>query len=438
MKSVKLISEIIVLLVILSSTPAYSINQGETKESFESSYKLSPDGKLTFNVYSCDLKVNVWKNSEVKLAGEIIYSGGEAEDRNLLVKAFKSPEVKTGTNSLEINTEFWENMSSSGLSTKITLKGGEKIKIAKFKSSYTLWIPERIAFALNSKYNNVEIADFPGTLDCDLYDADILAGNFGDNSVFNAKYSTLVLGSGAKTTFNIYDCKINGQNFKNVEIDSKYSTLKFVSLNFLKAGSYDDKFEIKNLTAINVKASYSSFIIGGQMGNSSLDLYDTDVKGGSYESLTYTAKYSELTADKVTNLNVSTIYNCVFNIDQVEDFTCNDSKYDKITLGLAVNSIKMPNTYDTQFIVNKVSKTFASFTGDFKYGSVSISTDPELNYKLVFENTYGNISYPKERFSIMPLRDIEKNGRTQFEGSTDQDAKCDINFTGYDLNFTIK
>jgi hypothetical protein len=310
--------------------------------------------------------------------------------------------------------------------------------LGKFKTSYTLWIPESISFGLNSKYNNVEIAGFSGSLDCDLYDVDILTGDFGDNSVFDAKYSTLVLGSGGNTTFNIYDCKITSRNFKNVEIDSKYSTLKFSSLNSLKAESYDDKFEIKNLTVIHVKASYSSFIIGGQLRNSTLDLYDTDVKGGSYESLTYTAKYSELTADKVSNLNVSSLYTCTFNISQVENFTCDDSKYDKITLGLAENSIKMPSTYSTQLIVNKISKTFSSFTGDFKYGSVSITTDPELNYKLSFENTYGNINYPKERFTNMPLRDIEKNGKTHFEGSTGQDAKCEINFTGYDLNFTIK
>ncbi|MCX6254424.1 MAG: hypothetical protein NTV31_08110 [Bacteroidia bacterium] len=439
MKNIKLICKIFVLLVLSYSSPAYSINQDEKKDSFEISYKLNTDGKLAFKIYDSNLKVNVWKNSEVKLAGEIIVSGGDAADRDLLIKAFKSPEVQTGINSLDINPKFWKYTNSfMGLQTKTTLLNGEKVHVDKFKASYTLWIPESIAFALDSKYNNVEIADFAGVFIFDLYDVDIRTGNFGDNCSFDAKYSTLILGNGGNASFKIYDSKITAQNLKNVDIDSKYSTWGFSSVNAMKVGSYDDDFDIKNLTGIQGKATYSSLLLGGQMGNSSLDLYDTKVKGGSYESLTYTAKYSELIADKVGNLSVSSLYNCTVKISQVENFTCDESKYNDITLGIAGNSIKMPDTYDTKLTVIKVSQTFSSFDGNFKYGSVILNTDPALNYKLSFENTYGSINYPKERFSKMPLIYIEKNSKTQFEGSTDLNAICKISFTAYDLNFTIR
>gem|GEM_PF-6858438 len=89
MKNVKLICKLFLLLVLLSSSATYSYSQDDKEARFESSYKLNRDGKLTFRLYDSDLKVNVWKNNEVKLTGEIIITGGKTEDRDLLIAAFK-------------------------------------------------------------------------------------------------------------------------------------------------------------------------------------------------------------------------------------------------------------------------------------------------------------------------------------------------------------
>jgi hypothetical protein len=438
MKNVKLTCELSVLFALFFSLSAFSINQDEKQDSFENTYKLNASGTLLFNVYNSDLKVNVWKNNEVKLAGQIIVTGGNAEDRESLIKAFKNPEVKTGENRLEINSEFWKNISSRGFGTTIALKNGERVTVNKFRASYTLWIPESIKFELTSKYNNIEIADFKGVFNFDLYDADIHTGDFADNSSFNAKYSKLTIGNSGNTSFNIYDCEMTSQNLKDVTIISKYSTLDFLSVYELNADSYDDDFEIKNLTGIHAKAHYSSFLLGGHMKNAGFDLYDTDVKGGSYELLSYSAKYSEFVADEVVSLNISSIYDCSVKINRVTDFVCNESKYDDISLNTAVNRISMPNTYDTQLNVNKLLSSFSGFNGDFRYGSVTMASDPALNYRISCETTYGSIAYPEEKFKNNPLTYIEKNSKIQFKGTTDPDAKCEINFTAYDLNFTIK
>jgi len=438
MKNVKSICKLCSLLILFSSFAAYSFSQDDKEARFESSYKLNHDGKLAFRVYDSDLKVNVWKNNEVKLVGEIIVTGGKTEERESLIQAFKEPEVKSETNFLDINTEFWKNIISIGFVNRISLKNGKKVSVTKFKASYTLWIPENIEFELKSKYNDVEIADFAGIFNFDLYDTDIRSGDFGDNSTVIAKYSTIILGNGGNTSFDIYDCDVTAENMKDLEIESKYSTLAFSSVNSVKVQSYDDDFDIQSLSGIQAKASYSSFLLGGQMKNSGFDLYDSDVKGGSYESLHYSAKYSELIADKIGNLNIDVIYDCTLKIDNVDDFTCNESKYDDIYLGVAATSIKMPDVYDIQLIVNKLPQTFSSFTGNFKYGTVTLNADPLLNYKLSCQKTYGSLNYPKERFTNKPFLYIEKDSNTQFENSTAPDANCEISITAYDLNFTIK
>jgi len=327
---------------------------------------------------------------------------------------------------------------SVGIFTRISLKNGEKVSVTKFKASYTLWIPENIEFALDSKYNDVEISDFTGNFNFDLYDTDIRAGDFGDNSTFNAKYSSFSIGNGKNVSFDIYDCDVTGKDLDDVKIITKYSSLTFSSVKSATIQSYDDDFDIQNLTGIQAKASYSSFLLGGQMKNSGFDLYDSDVKGGSYESLNYSAKYSELIADKIGDLNIDVIYDCTLKIGNVDDLTCNESKYDDIYLGVAATSIKMPDAYDIQLTVNKLPHTFSSFPGNFKYGTVTLNADSLLNYRLSCQKTYGSLNYPKERFTNKPSLYIEKDSKTQFENSTAPDANCEISFTAYDLNFTIK
>ena len=438
MKNVKLICKLFLLFVLLSSSATYSYSQDDKEARFESTYKLNHDGKLAFKIYDSDLKVNVWKNNEVKLTGEIIITGGKTENRDLLIAAFKEPEVKSESNALDINTQFWKNMMSVGIFTRISLKNGEKVSVTKFKASYTLWIPENIEFALDSKYNDVEISDFTGNFNFDLYDTDIRAGDFGDNSTFNAKYSSFSIGNRKNVSFDIYDCDVTGKDLDDVKIITKYSSLTFSSVKSATIQSYDDDFDIRSISGIEATAKYSLFLLRGEMGNSSFDLYDSDVKGGSYKSLNFNAKYSELIADKIGDLNIDVIYDCTLKIVSVDKLICNESKYDDIYIGTVTKSITMPSVYDIQLNVDNLSATFLSFNGDFKYGAVTLKADPGLNYKLSCQQTYGSLNYPKERFTDKPLTYIEKNSKIEFESNTDPDAPCEINFTAYDLNFTIK
>jgi len=438
MKKVKSISKILTLIVLFSLIAAYSSGQDDKEARFEKSWQLNHDGKLAFNIYDSDLKVNVWEKSEVKLAGEIIITGGKADEREKLIEAFKEPEVKSGTNSLGIDAKFWKNNITIGPLNIISLKNGNKVSVRSFKATYTLWIPENIEFVMKSKYNDVEIADFAGIFNLDLYDVDIETGDFGDNAIFNAKYSSLILGNGTNATFDIYDCEVTGKDLADVDMVSKYSTLEFSSMKSLKTDSYDDDFDIKDLSGIEATAKYTTFLLGGDIGNSGFDLYDSDVKGGSYGTLSFSAKYSELVAEEVGELNIDVIYDCKFEIGSVDKLTCNESKYDEFYLGTAGTSINMPSVYDIQLNVDNLPVTFTKFSGDFKYGSVTLKADPALDYILSAQQTYGSMDYPKERFRNKPLTYIEKNSKIEFESSTDPDALCEISFTSYDLNFTIR
>lgn len=443
MKNVKLISRISIIIAILacSLNPLFA-KEDEVRDKFEKTFKVSESDKLALSVYESDLQINTWSGSEIKFTGDILVKEGDKEDIEKLLNAFKNPEVIQGTGNIEINASFVESTIASSFfgfsSTKIKLSTGETISGLTFKANYTIWIPEKMALKLESKYNKVKAPNLLGKLDFEMYNVDLEIGNFGDNSTFDLKYTTANIGSGNNARFDIYDCKLNADELKKVIFSSKYSTITCKSANLLVSESYTDKYTIDNLNGIDITAQYTTLKANGNSNVGKFRLYDCNIEVDNFTKVDYDSKYSEFNANKVGTFDIKTSYTDTYEVNEVNDFLCDDSKYNKINLGVVQTSINLPDTYDSEIRVNKIGAGFTSFKGDFKYGSVKLVLDPTLNFKLKFEKTYGEVVYPKGRFANKQLSYIELESKAKLEGSTDQNPKCEINFTTYDTSFTIE
>lgn len=440
MKNAASIFRIIILFaIILCLANQLFANSDEVKDKFEKTFKVSQSDVLELNMYDSDLQINTWNNNEIKLAGEILISGGDKDDIDKILNVFKNPEVTQEAGKIGINTVFSEgSIQIMGFYKKTKLSNGESVSVSSIKSSYTIWIPESIAFKLLSKYNNVKAPNLLGKLTFELYNANLEMGDFGDNSIFDAKYSTIHIGKGQNVKFDIYDCKIFTDELKKVIINSKYSKLTCKAITLLALESYNDEFSIDNLNSIDMSAKYTTLKAKGNSNLGKFDLYDCTIEVEDFTKIEYNSKYTGFTANKVGTFAIETSYNDTYDLKEVSDFSSKEFKYNKVNIGIAQASINLPNTYDSEFKINKVGANFLSFKGDFKYGLVTMIIDPTLNYSLSFENTYGDITFPMERFSKKPTTYIEKDNITKFEGATDPNAKCEINFTSYDLSFTIQ
>lgn len=442
MKNVKLIFSILLIAIIVVGSNRLLGNSNEVKDRFEKTYKISETDKLVLNMYDSDLQIKTWKNSEIKLSGEILVSGGDKEDTDKLLAAFKNPIVSQGMGKIDINTSFVESSSTFsffGISkNKTTLSNGETVSASSYKASYEIWVPENIAFNLVSKYNNIKAENLAGSIDFELYNVELDMGDFGDKSIFNAKYSTVNAGKGKDVKFEIYDSKFAFDELNKIIVNSKYSKFTSKSVNLLVLEAYNDNYAIENLKGIDIDAKYTTLNAKGSSNLGKFNLYDCNIEVENFIKIEYESKYTEFKANKVGTFDIKSSDNDTYEVSEVSDFSCDESKYNKIRLGVVLKSISLPSSYDSELSAQKVSASFTSFKGDFKYGSVLLTTDPALNYKLICNNTYGEINYPKERFKNKPLVYIEKDSKTQLETSTDPNAKCEINFTSYDMNFTIE
>jgi len=161
MKTIKLKFNILITLASILFV-SFNSQAQEKKDSFEKTYNLASTGEFTFSCYDTDLKVNTWNKNEVKIYGEIIIKGGDADDQQKLIEVFKNPEVNQSSNILEIKTNIAKSTVMIGPFSKTTLVDGKTITVDKFEIKYTLWIPESIAFNLKSKYNDIETGLYNG------------------------------------------------------------------------------------------------------------------------------------------------------------------------------------------------------------------------------------------------------------------------------------
>jgi len=437
MKNVKSIFRISIVILVLISNSLYA-KVGDVSDKFEKSFKISDSDKLELSMYDSDLQINTWANSEIKLTGDIVISGGDKEDIEKLLNAFKNPEVNQGGGRIEIDTRFSEGMITVlGIYKKLKLINGDNVSITSYKANYTIWVPEKIAFKLISKYNSIKSANLLGSLDFELYNVNLDMGNFGDNSKFDMKYSTINAGKGKDARFELYDSKVYANEMNKIIVDSKYSKLNCKSVNLVVLESYNDDFDFDNLNGIDINAKYTKLNAKGNANLGKFNLYDCNIVVDNFKKIEYDSKYSEINANVVGEFSIKTSYNDTYEVKEVGDFSCLDSKYNKFQIGLVNSSINLPDTYDTQFAVNKCGSGFTSFKGEFKYGDVKLTFDPLVSINLEFESTYGDITFPKDKFK-KPYTSISGDTKTQFEGSTDANAKCNIKFKTYDTKFTIE
>lgn len=435
MKKLKKIFKLILTVFFLSAAINSSLAE-EVKDTFEKTFKLSNTGELTFSCYEADLKINTWNKDEVKLTGEIIIRGGSEKDQKELADVFENPDISESSNSLTIKTDLVKNTLVIGPFKKITLVDGKIIRVNEYKASYTLWIPESVAFNLKSKYNNIDIATLTGDLDFDLYEADLTLAGFKKGN-FNMKYSSAEIVKGESAKFDVYECELEIKEINTFSATTKYTKFNIGTAGMIALGSYEDKFKIQNLAhGITGQAKYSNFNIESNTDKIKIDVYESDIYAKDVNKLEYTSKYSTFSAQNINSIKCGSLYETKIKAATIGDFSCAESKYDNINFQAVTSSFNIQTAYELDLDIGDVKPSFKSFTGDFKYGSVRMNLDPNLEFNLDFDITYGSVDFPKDRIKINNFN-IKDDSKQKFEGSTSENAKCKIKFSAYDTNFHI-
>lgn len=168
--------------------------------------------------------------------------------------------------------------------------------------------------SLSSKYSELQLGDVQ-SIDLEIYDDKIEIGNVAGNVTIIDKYSDVTLGNFESARMDVYDSDIVLENAQDIQIKSKYTTLKAKQVNGLHFElSYDDDLEAQRVGSLRADSKYSSFKIGVLEGGLQLTSYDDNLEigklTGPLENFSFSGKYTDL----ILNLNEEIKYHLEANL----------------------------------------------------------------------------------------------------------------------------
>jgi hypothetical protein len=257
------------------------------------------------------------------------------------------------------------------------------------------------------------------TIDVSDYNSTIKMKDLGASGVFNMQYSSLTVGNGGDVKFNTYQCNVKTAEVKNVGIDAKYSKFNIAKANNVSIKSYNDGFTFGMLNDISASAQYSTIRIESDAEKARIGFHNSKFYGKNFQSA-----------------KIGSSYQSEFHFATVDTFSCRTSKYDRFDFEQIVVEASLPDAFQTNVKINSTDASFKSFSGNFKYGNVTLKLHPSIIYNLNCNWTYGSINVSPDKFKTRFISD-KNNNQTTVKG-TNADAQCNIELVTYSTTCKIE
>ena len=248
--------------------------------------------------------------------------------------------------------------------------------------------------------------------------------------------TTMTLNNGDKIHLKDFEISHEITMPKDAELDleNKYSHVILPSLE----GEADLNLYSGKMTAadfnskVKLSAKYSKISVGNFMGNTALELYDTDIEFKTSKDIEINSKYSKVEASKTGALE-SESYDDKFFIDEMESLTLN-AKYSDLESKAALKTLNL-ELYDCVIAVKSAgSMNFNGKYSKLKVGDVQIvKMDDVYDSNVNFGKT-GKVEIGKSKYSEFVMSD---NAGLTIDDSYDDDVQISSlssGFTGISIN----
>jgi len=414
------------------------------KETVTKVYDISTSGRLELTSRSANIEILTWDRNEVKVTGEITYEGkGSEKDIDILFNAFKKMNAESSKEVLKLNLTLiksaYMNKSLFRKELIIVLHNNDETSsmVANdIKTAYTIWIPSTLAINIDSRYGKIKMASIKGNIDVTLSNNDLEMGDFGESGNFNLRYSSVTIGRGGISKFNVNNGKmINAAELKNVTIESRYSKFNIAKANDVSINSNNDTFDFGQLNDISATARYSTIRIDKNVGKSKFDFNNSKLFGKNFQTMDIFARYSNFTVSDINETRISSSNNNKYVFATVGTVVCLQSRYDTFTFDEIVNDASFPEANNTNVNITRTSASFNRFSGNFRYGTLRLKINPSVEYNLNYDGISGMMEVSPDRFRTRFVSD-KSGSRTTIQG-VNAGAKCNIEIVANNTNCRI-
>ena len=437
MKTMKKLFFSAILLFLVSGVLSVLYASGkDLQKTYSWKYNVNKDGNVIIDNYDCNLTIHTWDKSEAEYHLMVDAKTRTDEDATALDDYLQNLKFSNSASSVKFGNSFWETRNNILGRMTMKLAGGKNIALTDFSMKGELWIPSGCRFDLISKYSEINLEDFAGTLILDLYNDNLYGANVKGRTEITDKYSTIVFKEMKDIKADLYNSKLEATNTGNMKIDSKYTKVTVLSTGNLDIDSYNDNFSIPNTGDIKFVAKYSDLKTEAS-GQITLDCYEGTIVLKAVKDVSLTSKYADFQFGSAANISITSTYNDKLEAGKLNSLKITESKYCSYRIEELVSSLTEADGYEDKFNIMKTGQELKEISIDGKYVDVSLSLPRTFDYRF-----RAKIDYPKLSMDESLLKTkikVSEGSHLEYDAvkGTEKEGMPVIEVNGYEISLKI-
>ncbi|HVN58325.1 MAG TPA: hypothetical protein VMT63_08525 [Bacteroidales bacterium] len=406
------------------------------QKTFTWKYPVNMQTQVKFDNYNCDLVIHTWEKSLAEYHLTIEATGKTQEDEERLVRYLEKYDFRHSEGEVAFGSSFWKNRMTFNGRTTLEIEGEKNIVLTDFTIKGELWIPAGCNFAFQSKYSKVDMENFSGKFQAELYNDHFHGGNVTTVTDLEAKYADIEFTELKGLNAELYNCTFNAESTGDLTLNSKYSKLRCKTAGAVAFDSYNDKAEIENSGDLRFSSKYSDLNMK-VAGKVTLDCYNGNIEIGTSREIRLSSKYAEFRFAGTGDIKIGDTYNDKYYIGKASSMRIDVSKYSAYNIDELLTGLTLGDGYNDNISVQKTSESLKEFRVSGKYLEVSLRVPPSLSYRLT-----ANIKYPEFDVNESAFKTrikILENSELQYEGvkGTEKSDLPLIEIKGYEIKLKL-
>lgn len=432
----KLIFSLIVTILSVSLLTSASATTGSVQKTYTWKYNVNKDATVSFDNYNCNMTIHAWDKGEAEFHLIVDATARSAEDAATLDTYLQNMKFSNTAGSVSFRDNFWNSRNNILGRTTMKLENGKSVSLSEFTMKGELWIPAGCKLNLTSKYSEINMENFTGPVNLDLYNDNLTCGNLSGKTDIKDNYSTLEFGDMKDVTADFYNTKLEAKNTGNLKLVSKYSKINALSSGALDVDGYNDNYSITRTGDITYIAKYSD-LKTDVSGKVTLDCYEGTVILKEAKNITIETQYADFQIGNAEDIDIRSSYNDKFVMLKANLVKSANSKYCSYRIDELKVSFSDADGYEDKITLGKTGSGFTGININGQYTEVNLSLPKTLDYRFK-----AKITYPKliiDESQMKPIVKIKDDSQVEYNAvkGTEKEGMPVIEINGYEMTLKI-
>lgn len=428
--------------LVLFSLVASGFMKGDLELTKTFTEEVSVDSETLFKVTNkCGpIQFKKTNGDKARIEATLLVEGSAKKEIEKVVDQFNISVSNSGR-SIDViaddNIKSWVQMNALLYKKNtITFHDGTEAKdITKMEVSMIVYLPEIEQLSVYNKYDDVGFESFNHDVEVEMFSGDFIGGDINGDLNVNLKYGKINIGDIQDGDFTLFDCDSKVKTAKELNLNVKYSDIKFDNIETLVMNSFDDDIIVGNVSSsIDLDAKYSKIQMGN-FSNADFELFDCDLSAKDGNKFRIDSKYGEHTIGDVNEADFE-FFQDKINMGKVHDFKARNTKYSKFFIDKVTGSFTVSSSFQDKFEVGNVESSIRELSLEGKYTNLSFPIPSDLAYHLDADLRYSNFSFPSS------CKNNEDNGDQNYsvdcKVNNPADGALKVKLKLYDGNVSIK